>query len=193
MSEMVPTDGGRTEPKRFTESIDADELIEGDRVAVELIPRNYVVDVGDNVSGYSTKLDPTGDDDRTFDVRLVAHGYRDQYQNVQSALVYDPEAELFIRLTGHSNSGAMSRKERAWTVREIGKEVIVEDVWDIEIPDIDDFDETPEEFVKVWTSVVFDMAMHGDDITNELVKYDDKKFTLRDADGRSARIHYSLG
>jgi hypothetical protein len=37
------------------------------------------------------------------------------------------------------------------------------------------------------------MAMHGDDITNELVKYDDKKFTLRDADGRSARIHYSLG
>lgn len=194
MSQKATADGGNgRKTKRYDDEFTLADAIEGDRIAPELIPRSPDIDVGERVERHKARpKDPENPDDREFTVRLIAHGYRDQYQDVQSALIYDPKAELFARVTGHSSSGAWTQKERDYKVREIGREVVVKDAWDIDIPDIEDFDETPEEFVDVWVEMVFDNAAYGDDVSHELVKFDDKKFSLRDADGRSARVHYSL-
>lgn len=192
MVEQTTADGGRTDTTRFDESISADELIEGDRIDPDLIPRSPEIDVGASVARHIPRHNGAQNDDgRTYDVRLIAHGYRDQYQDVQVALVYDPEAELFVRLHGHTSSGAMNQLERDWKVGSVGSEIVVDDVWDVEIPDLEEFGETDEEFVTEWVSIVFDELRHGSDI-EDLRKFDGKKFTLRDHDGRQARVQYHL-
>lgn len=190
MAQQIAADGGNErDNKRFTDDVSLADVIEGDRVDPALIPHSPNIEVGDRVAANVPKqYDDT--DERTFSVRLIAGG-EDRRGDVQTALVYDPEADLFARLGGHTSSGAMSQAERDWKVRDVGSEVVVADAWDIDIPDLEE-DGDELEFVEEWVDIAFDNARYGDDIA-ELVEFDGKKFTFRDYDNREARVQYELG
>lgn len=190
---MAQNESAADSTQRFEDDLDLTAVSEGDRIDPALIPRSPKIDVGENVAQHIPKHNPPeNEDNRTFSVRLVAHGYRDQYQDVQSALVYDPEADLFARISGHTNSGAWNQKERDYKVRDVGRDVEIVDQWDVEIPDLDEFGETEEEFVAEWAEILFDNIRYGDEPVDELQEFDGKKFRLRDYDGRSARVQYEL-
>ncbi len=186
---MSRTDSASDTTTRFENDVDLAAATEGDRIAPELIPRSPAIDVGESVSRHTQTREPGETDDRTYSVRLVV-SRSDSYDDVQDALVYDPESELFARLSGHTSSGAWNQKERDWKVRDIGADVELVDAWDIQIPDLDDYDETPEEFVAEWMDILFDNAAFGDDIGGEIEDFSGK--TLRDFDNRRADVEYTL-
>jgi hypothetical protein len=190
---MAQNESAADSTQRFEDDLDLSAATDGDRIDPALIPRSPKISVGENVAHHLAHAnDPEDEDNRTFSVRLVAHGYRDQYQDVQSALVYDPEADLFARISGHTNSGAMNQKERDYKVRDVGRDVDVVDQSDVEVPDLDEFDQTEEEFVAEWNEMLFDNIRYGDEPGDELQEFDGKQFRLRDYDGRSARVQYEL-
>ena len=190
---MAQNESATDSTQRFEDDLDLSAVSEGDRIDPALIPCSPKIDVGENVAQHLAKHNPPeNEDDRTFSVRLVAHGYRDQYQDVQSALVYDPEADLFARISGHTNSGAWNQKERDYKVRDVGRDVEIVDQWDVEIPDLDDFGETEEEFVAEWADILFDNIRYGDGPGDEIDQFDGKKFQLQDHDGRRAGVQYDL-
>lgn len=192
-SDMTANDSQTDDPKRIDTDLDLANVNIGDRIDPALIPRSPKIDVGKPVAQHLAKHNPPeNQDDRTFSVRLVAHGYRDQYQDVQAALVYDAEADLFARISGHTNSGAMNQAERDYKVRDVGRTVEIVDQWDVDIPDLEAFGETEAEFVAEWIDILFGNIRHGDDPGEEIAAFDGKKFTLRDADGRTARVQYQL-
>jgi len=189
---MSRTDSAADTTQRFTTEFSLAKVSQGDRIDPDLIPRSPKLEVGDNVAQHTAKHnDPTNDDERTFSVRLIV-SRSDSYDDVQDALVYDPESDLFARLSGHTSSGAWSQKERDWKVRDIGSGVEVVDAWDIDIPDLDDYDETPEEFVAEWMDILFGNAAYGDDIGGEVEDFSGKTLTLRDVDNRTAKVEYRL-
>lgn len=189
MAQKTTTDGGTERgTKRFSEDLSLADVQVGDRIDPQLVPRSPHIEVGEPVAKHLASR-PDEDDDRTFSIRLIVSGYRDSYQNVQAALVYDPEADLFARLTGHTSGGAMSQKERDWKVRDVGREMVVVDQWDVEIPDLGD--ESEAEYVAEWVEIMADGWRHGDDY-EDLERYDDKAFRLRDYDGRTAKVQYEL-
>ena len=178
--------------KRFEDSLSLSAVSKGDRIEPALIPRSPKIDVGERVARHIPKHNPPeNEDERTYGVRLIAHG-SDSYGDVQTALVYDPEADLFARLGGHTNSGAWNQKERDWKVRDVGRNIEIVDQWDVEIPDLEEFGESEEEFVSEWAELLFDNIRYGDEPGDELEGFDGKKFRLRDYDGRTARVQYEL-
>ena len=190
---MAPNETTTDETKRIDDNLSLDDVNEGDRIDPALIPRSPKIDVGGKVARHLAKHNPPeNEDDRTFSVRLIAHGYRDQYQDVQSALIYDPDADLFARISGHSSSGAMNQAERDYKVRDVGRDVEVVDQWDVEIPDLEEFGESEAEFVAEWAEILFDNIRHGETAGDELDRFEGKKFTLQDYDGRRARVQYEL-
>lgn len=190
---MAQNESAADSTQRFEDDLDLTAVSEGDRIDPALIPRSPKIDVGEKVARHLAKHNPPeNEDDRTFSVRLVAHGYRDQYQDVQSALVYDPDSDLFARISGHTNSGAWNQKERDYKVRDVGRDVEIVDQCDVEIPDLDEFGETEEEFVAEWADILFDNIRYGDEPGEEIDQFDGEKFQLRDYDGRRARVQYEL-
>ena len=190
---MAQNESATTETKRYEDDLDLSDVSEGDRIDPELIPRSPEIEVGEKVARHLARPNgPENEDERTFSVRLIASGYRDQFQDVQAALVYDPNSELFARLSGHTSSGAWNQKVRDWKVRDVGRNIEIVDQWDVEIPDLEEFGETEEEFVSEWAEILFDNIRYGDEPGDELQEFDGKKFRLRDYDGRTARVHYEL-
>lgn len=193
---MVPTNMTQTEqtdPRRWTDELRLEEASVEDRIEPILIPRIHEFDVGDRVHDQSTRpLNGDETDDRTFDVRLVAHGYNGSWQDVQNALVYDPESNLFARLSGHTSSGAMNQLERDYKIRELGQDIAVVDQWDVDIPDLNEFGESEEEFVAEWVDILFDNIRHGEQPGDEIDQFEGKTFQLRDYDNRYATIKYEL-
>lgn len=189
---MSQTESDADTTQRFTTNFSLTAASEGDRIAPELIPSSPEMEVGDRVSRHTARPeDREQPDERTFSVRLVV-SRSDSYDDVQTALVYDPEADLFARLGGHTSSGAWNQKERDWKVRDIGSDVEVVDAWDISIPDLDDFDQAPEEFVAEWMDMLFGNAAFGDDISQQVESFDGNTLTLRDFDSRTAKVEYQL-
>jgi len=189
---MAQSDSANGSMQRFETELTLADARVGDRIAPELVPRSADFDVGDSVAPHHQHRNPEEVDNRTFSVRTVLRAETGQFGHVQSALVYDPEADLFARLSGHTSSGAMSQAERDWKVRDIGVEMSVVDVSDAEIPDLEDFDETPEEFVREWVDTLIGNARYGDDIGAEVQRFDGKSMQLRDYDNRSAWVQYEL-
>jgi len=190
---MTQNESAADSTQRFEADLDLSAVSEGDRIDPALIPNSPLIHAGEPVAQHIPKHNPAdNEDDRTFSVRLIAHGYRDQYQNVQSALIYDPGADLYARISGHTYSGAMNQKERDYKVRDVGRDVEIVDQCDVEIPDLNGFDETEEEFVAEWADILFDNIRYGDEPGDEIDQFDGKTFQLRDHDGRRARVQYEL-
>lgn len=189
MATQTSADGGRTANKRFSDDVSADNLAEGDRIAPELIPRSPEIEVGEDIAPHLARQYDE-DEDRTFSVRLVAAG-EDRWGDVQTALIYDPDADLYIRLSGHTSSGAMNQIERDWKVRDIGREIVVEDVWNVEMQDFADDYDNPQTFVEEWVEIMAD-NIRGGEMPAELVRFDGKTFKLEDWDNRVANVQYTL-
>lgn len=178
--------------KRYENNLDLSTASEGDRIDPVLIPNSPETDVGERVAYHTPNPNPQNKDDRTYSVRLIAHGHRDQYRDIQSALIYDSDADLFARISGHTHSGAWTQQERDYKVREVGRDVQIVDQWDVEIPDLDEFGETAEEFIATWAAMLFDKVRHGEVPGDELQEFNGQKFCLYDYDGRRARVQYAL-
>lgn len=189
---MAQNESAADSTQRFEDNLDLGAVSEGDRIDPALIPRSPNIDVGENVAQHLARANgPENDDERTYSVRLIAGG-SDRFDDVQSALVFDPEAGLFARLSGHTNSGAWNQKERDWKVRDVGHDVEIVDQWDVDIPDLEPFGETEEEFVAEWADILFGNIRHGDAPGDEIDQFGGEKFQLRDYDGRRARVQYKL-
>lgn len=172
---------------RHETTLDLAEASEGDRIDPALIPSSPEIDAGEPLDRHRAR----DGDDRTYSVRLVAHGYTDAYQNVQVALVYDPEADLFARLGGHTKSGAMNQVERDYKIYDLGRELAVVDEWDVDIAEVSS-DEGAAEYVAEWVEILFDNIRGGDRAGDEIREFDGKTFTLADYDGRRASVQYQL-
>ncbi|AFH22630.1 hypothetical protein OSG_eHP31_00090 [environmental Halophage eHP-31] len=186
MAPQNATDDGRTDTKRFTDDVSGDELIEGDRIAPALIPHSPNIDVGEPVAAHMAgRFDE--DDDRTFEVRTIISRERRPWGDVQNALVYDPDADLLIRLSGHTGSAAMNQKERDWKVRDIGEKMVVNDMWDGDLRDVAD----EESYVKQWVEVLSQDLAH-DHARDDIQSFGGDKMTLCDHQGREATVQYHL-
>jgi len=188
MTQQNTTDAadGRTDTERFTDGVSADELIEGDRIAPALIPHSPTIDVGEPVADHMAAR-PDGDDDRTFEVRTIISRERRPWGDVQNGLVYDPDADLLIRLSGHTSSGAMTQKERDWKVRGVGDTMVVDDMWDVELPDVADEDS----YVRQWVEVLSQDLAHGH-ARDDIQSFGGDKMTLCDHQGREVKVQYHL-
>jgi len=191
-SVMAQTESASDTTQRFDTDLDLAAVSEGDRVDPALVPRSPEIGVGESVAQHISKhSSPENEDDRTFSVRLVASNST-MLNDTKAALVYDPESDLFARLSGHTKQDAISLEEYDWKVRDIGRDLEIIDQWDVDIPDLDEFGETEAEFVTEWADILFGNIRHGDDAGEEIDQFDGETLQLRDADGRRAKIQYEL-
>lgn len=183
MSQTAKADGGRTETKRFTDDVDAEDLIEGDRIAPKLVARTP------GQLGQPIKpTHPEGDD--APDTQLVAITQIDGMEDTHSAILADPETGIMVRAHCHDSSSAWSQKERDWKVSDVGTDVAVTEVHDVEYADSDDNDDD-HEFVEGWAEIVVVDKANGHFNYSDEVALDGSTISLRDVDGRraTATIH----
>ena len=184
MTGTTQADGGAA---RITDTLSLAEIEVGDRIDPTLVPRSTEIEVGERIQNVT----PAGELDggRTYDVRLIAEA--DRFNNdVIDALVYDPDAGLFARLSGHTNSAAWSQKEADWKVRDVGDDAALLDCWDVAVHDRPD-GETEPEYVAEWLEILVNGRAHGE-FLSEVEQFNGDTMTLRDADGRRATLQYEL-
>ncbi len=169
--------------KRHTDSVDATNLIEGDRIARQLVA-TAPGQLGQRISSGLPDAPKT---------QLLAVTEQRDMDDSHAALLLDPETETWIRATRIERNQAMTQAEADWTVREIGTDINVTDV-DLRATanedapeDIDD----PAEWVQSWVDVLF-----GDIAAGHFDDYDDRRrmdsaHTLRLEDEYSGALAYA--
>lgn len=177
-------DDAQRETTRFDEDVSGDELIEGDRIATELVAHHV------DQLGSSIQYDPDGNLPNAQLVRVTATR---SLNDVHSAILFDPETETFVRASRHDSQQAWSQREADWTVREVGTTVAVEEVHDLERPD-SETDESEQQYVQTWAEILFDDVRFtgGDRDTRDEMELDGATLKLRDYDGRKALATISL-
>lgn len=189
-TQTTTADGGRTDSKRFEDDVDATELIEGDRIDRALVApelsmvgqRSHADDVWDEI-----------DDAREYQIARVTA--TDRMDDTHNALLLDPETGVFARATRHDSQSAWTQREADWTVRDVGAEVVVEEVHELDLPadEQPDADEDPQAYAEEWVDVIFgDLAAGHDDYKDERSLSGGDRLTLRDADGRKVVASISL-
>lgn len=101
---------GRTETTKHTESVTATGVIEGDRIAADL-----VVDEPEQLTQIVQESDP--------ELPLVTATRLDDDAPVHSALLVDPEAQLMLRASRRNPDMAAEGESTEWTVHDIGSEI----------------------------------------------------------------------
>jgi len=148
---------------RFTtEDVGGDVLNEGDRISKNLVARTPG-QLGETIK----PVHPEGNEPPK--TQFVAVTEIDRYDDVHSAILLDPDAEMFVRASRHGNNQAMTQAEADWTVREIGSKITVKDA------DVDNWGESePAEndidWMQEWIDVVF-----GDIRAGYLQEYADRR------------------
>jgi len=160
MARNTATDERSTE--RFTDDVRGDELIEGDRISTDLVAR-VPGQYGETIRPHH----PEGDEPPV--TQLVAITEIDRYDDVHSAILLDPETEMFIRASRHDRNQAMTQTEADWSVREVGTDITVTDATVENWGDVEPMDDDIE-FVQEWVDVVF-----GDIQSGHLDEYDDRR------------------
>jgi len=179
---------GRTDTKRFDGEFDASDLIEGDRIAPELVAR-AIGQYGERIKAHPPEAD---EEDKPATTQLVAATAISTMDDTHSALLVDPDTGTIVRAGCHDSSSAWSQKEADWTVYEVGTSVVVDDVLDLEISSNDEPVDDEHEWVQGWVDILFD------DLRNGHFDYDDERslggstLKLRDYDSREARASISL-
>lgn len=180
-------DGGtEREPTRYEDEISGADLIEGDRIDPRLVARHP-----DQLGAPIRRTQPNEED--FPDTQLVVVTALDTMQDVHSALLFDPETDTFVRAGKHDSQSAWTQAEADWTVREVGEEVVVEEVHDLERPE-GERDENADEYAQHWVEIVFaDVRFTGGDpdVSDER-ELDGTTLKLRDVDGRKLLASISL-
>jgi hypothetical protein len=176
-----------TKQTRHETTIDLSSVREGERIASDLVQRDPSIKAGQPLDEFADYRPGDERDGRTYDCNLIAWSQHGTYNDFETAIVFDPDAELFARLTRHSNDAAMTLAESDWKVRSLGSDVEMTDLLDADIPDLEEFDQTEEEFVQEWLEITFGDARFGDDI-NEIEDLEADVLTFRDWDNRYAKF-----
>ena len=147
--------------ERYTDSVDASNVIEGDRIAKRLVAR-HPGQLGD-------KRNPYSDDDPDMQL-LVVTELRDM-DDSHTALLLDPETETWIRAGRLDRSQAWTQAEADWTVREVGSDITVTDA-DLEAThgsgDAEEMDAV--QYAQDWVDILF-----GDIAKGHYDDYDDRR------------------
>lgn len=181
MTNETQTDDGRTETKRFSDDVDASELIEGDRIDKRLVART----MGQLGQPITSQRDAP-------ETQLVAITQLDRMNDVHSAILADPETGTILRAGRHDSNQAWSQKEADWKVREIGTGIAVEEVHELELTSNDDPTEDDAEYIEGWAEIVLGDAAKGHDDYSDECELDGRTLRLRDVDGRRALATISL-
>ena len=182
----LQTDGGRTETKRFSDGVNAEELIVGDRIDKRLVSRTFG-QLGERIRPSHPNEEP---EPKTQLVTITA---TDTLDDTHSALLAEPETGTIIWATCHSSQSAWSQREEDWKVCDVGTSVSVETVHNLDVApgDGDVMDEM--KYVQEWVDIVIEDTANGyDDYTDERSLASGTKLKLRDADGREALATISL-
>jgi hypothetical protein len=184
MVQNATADDAQREPTRFDEDVNGDDLIEGNRIARDLVAHHV------DQLGSAIQYDPHGD---LPDAQLVRVTPTSSFDDVHSAILLDPETETFVRASRHDSQQAWTQKEADWKVRGVGTTVAVDEVQDLERP-ADETDETEQQFVQHWAEILFDDVRFtgGDRDTHDQMELDGTTLKLRDHDGRKAMATISL-
>lgn len=180
------TRDGRTETERFTDDVDAAALIEGDQIDKRLVAR-HPSQLGDPIQ----RTPPNHDD--YPDTQLVVVTELDSMHDTHTAILYDPDAEMFVRAGRHDSQQAWTQAEADWTVREVGTEVVVDEVHDLERPE-EERDQDADAYVQEWVEILFDDVRHsgGDPDIRDERELDGRTLVLNDYDGRKTLATISL-
>jgi len=180
------TDDGRTEAERFTDDVNAEELIVGDRIDKRLVARTF--------GQLGTRIKPSHPNEEPEPkTQLVTITAIDSFDDTHNALLAEPETGTIIWATRHDTQSAWSQREEDWKVCDVGTSVSVETVHNLDVApgDGDVMDEM--KYVQEWVDIVIEDTANGyDDYTDERSLASGTKLKLRDEDGRQALATVSL-
>lgn len=113
------TDTG-TETTRYATEFDTAELTKGDRIAPELVAR------------YKDQLNQpircmTPDEENRPDTQLVTITELRDFDDVHSAILFDPKTGVYARASCNDTQSAWSQKEADWEVHDAGDTISVTD------------------------------------------------------------------
>jgi hypothetical protein len=174
-------DGPRTETTRHTTEISADDLIEGDRIARELVAR-HPDELGEPINQHRHDREHT-------DTCLLRVTQIDGMDDTHSAVLIDPETGTMVRATRHDRQSAWTQSEADWSVCEVGQRPVVEEVYELRLSSRDDPVDDETDYIEGWAEVVLpDIADQYSDIR----AMDGRTLRLEDIDGRRALAKISL-
>jgi hypothetical protein len=191
MSDEAQTDRRRDDEqtKRFDTEID-ERLTEGDRVPPKLVAR-HPGQLGSPIQPPRPETDPEPD------TQLLAVTEIHRHDDVHSAILLDPEREVFYRAGAHDSQQAWSQKEADWKVKGVGTAVELGGgnerggVIDLERPE-DEMDEDAETYAQTWLEILFDEIRLGYHDINDERKVEGDLIKLRDYDGRKLTARFEL-
>lgn len=184
MENQTATDA-RTETKRFTESVDITELVEGDRIDPTLVART------EGQLGQTTKpAHPEGD--QPPKTQLVTASALNGMDDTHSAVLVDGESGVMVRAHRHDGNQAWSQKEADWKVSDVGTKVIVDSVHELTLADSDDPVDDDAEYTEEWANIVLGDIASGYFDYADGVKMSGSTLTLSDYDGRKGQATISL-
>jgi len=166
--------------ERYTDDVTATELHEGDQISHKLVAPNAKM-LGDPIRSL-----PESEEDIP-DTRLVKVTQTNRMDNTHTAILYDPDAELFVRAGHIDKSEAWTQAEADWTVKEVGKDVTVEEVDELERPE-DEQDTSDMKYAQTWVEILFDEIRYegGDRELHDELALSGTSLSMQDYDGRKA-------
>jgi len=173
--------------ERHSTEVTADALETGDRISTKLVAPDATL------FGRPLQNPPEANDGDEPDTQLVRVTQTDRMDDVHSAILLDPETQTFIRAGRHDSQSAWSQAEADWSVKEIGEDIIVEEVHELSRPD-DEQDEGREEYVQTWANILFDEIRYfsGDQDLQDELETQGTTLTMSDFDGRKAVASVTL-
>jgi hypothetical protein len=177
---------GRTETKRFENTVVGDELIIGDQIDTRLVARTF--------GQLGTRIKPSHPNEEPEPkTQLVQITRTNDMDDVHRALLADTETGTIIRAGRHDSQSAWSQKEADWKVYEIGTSVTVDEDVDLTVAEQDDDPEDEQKYVQHWVDIVIEDTANGyDDYSDERALVSGSTLKLRDMDGREAYASISL-
>jgi hypothetical protein len=154
---------------RHTDSVDASELIEGDRINPKLVARNRA-QLGSPIR--RSRADEDGDPP----TQLVTITEIDTMEDVHRAILTDADTDVWVVAVRHDSQSAWSQREADWTVKQVGDSVTVTDGEVEELADGDDPVDDETEWMATWTEVVLcepDVADRRELVSNDTLRLHD--------------------
>lgn len=185
MTHETTAEIGRTDTKRFSEITGVNEsVIEGDRISPKLVAHDPQT-LGSPLRPTSRHQDDEPDTEWLTITRI--NTLHDTY----SALLYNPSLDVIARAGRHSKSSAMNQRMADWSVYEVGEEVVVTEIEEIDRPE-DEQDEPAVEYAQEWLDILVgeNQSNNRGMTPQDQWELDGSLLELEDRDGRyiEARI-----
>jgi len=167
--------------ERHETTVTTEELESGDRISTKLVAPDATL------FGRPLQNPPEANKGDEPDTQLVRVTQIDRMDDVHSAVLLDPETETFIRAGRHDSQSAWSQGEADWSVKEMGKDITIEEVHELSRPE-DEQDEGRKGYVQTWANILFDEIRFngGDRDLKDDLELQGPTLSMGDFDGRKA-------